>query len=194
MWQANKREQILRMAGWGGFFSALLATCFSAPMLQADEPLPGGHFTLTGVEVVPIDRTIRNGKTIDARSDKLTHWIRFDVTPKYSVAKGSETKNFQILNPTLSAKSSMTLDKPIRFQGKRVPAGTNLLSFKKFDGSELNVHMPDLFPLAIHSATIVRDFEIPADTYKVTFRWQTKSGQVISDTVKVWIDVKLPAP
>ena len=94
MWQANKREQILMIAGCGVFFSAVLAACFSAPMLQADEPLPGGHFNLTGVEVVPIDRTIRNGKTIDTRSDKLTHWIRFDVMPKYSVVKGSESKNF----------------------------------------------------------------------------------------------------
>lgn len=161
------------------------------PSVQADERLPGGHFTFNSVEVVPIDRTTNNGKTVDAKSDKLTHWIRFDVLPKYTVAKGSESKPFKMLDPTITAKSSLTLDKPVTFKGKRVPAGTNLLKFKKFDGSRFNVHMPDLFPLAVHSVTITRDFEIPAGTYHVTFKWTTASGQVISDKVKVFIDVDL---
>ncbi len=158
---------------------------------QADEPLPGGHFLFHDVQVVAINRTTKNGITNDAKSDKLTHWIRFDVLPKYRVVKGTESQPFKILNPTVAAKSSLTLDKPIKFLGKPVPAGTNLLKFKKFDGSLLNIHMPDLFPLAIHSATISRDFEIPADTYHVTFKWTTSSGEVFTDKVKVFIDVDL---
>ncbi len=161
------------------------------PLVQADEPLPGGHFTFSSVQVVPINRTTKNGKTVDAKSDKLTHWIRFDVLPKYTVAKGSESKPFQMLDPTVTAKSSLTLDKPVTFKGQRVPAGTNLLKFKKFDGARFNVHMPDLFPLAVHSVTITRDFEIPAGTYHATFQWTTASGQIISDKVKVFIDVDL---
>lgn len=161
------------------------------PLVQADEPLPGGHFTFSDVQVVPINRTTKNGKTVDAKSDKLTHWIRFDVLPKYTVAKGSESKPFKMLNPTITAKSSLTLDKPVTFKGKLVPPGTNLLKFKKFDGSRFNVHMPDLFPLAVHSVTITRDFEIPAGTYLVTFKWTTASGQILSDKVKVFIDVDL---
>ena len=161
------------------------------PSAQADEPLPSGHFTFNSVEVVPINRVTKNGKTVDAKSDRLTHWIRFDVLPKYTVAKGSESKPFKLLDPTITAKSSLTLDKPVTFQGKRVPAGTNLLKFRKFDGSRFNILMPDLFPLAVHSVTITSDFEIPADTYHVTFQWTTASGQVLSDKVKVFIDVDL---
>ena len=96
------------------------------PAVRGGEPLPGGHYTFSGVEVVPIDRTTKNGKTNDAKSDKPTHWIRFDVLPKYTVAKGTEAKSFKILNPTVTAKSSLTLDKPVTFKGKPFPVGHSL--------------------------------------------------------------------
>ena len=171
---------------------ALIGSIFPPSTCRADDPLPGGHYTFQSVTVVPINRITKEGKTLDAKSEKLTHGIRFDVLPKYTVAKGSKPEPFKILNPTVTDKSSLTLDKPIHFKGKRVPAGTNLLKFQKFDGSRFNIHMPDLFPLAVHSVTIVRDFEIPTGTYHVTFKWTTTSGQVLSDKVKVLIDVKVP--
>jgi hypothetical protein len=173
---------------------ALTGMAVASSSCRADEPLPGGHYTFQAVTVVPINRTTKNGKTVDAKSDKLTHWIRFDVLPKYAVAKGSGAKPFKILNPSITTKSSLTLNKPITFKGKQVPAGTNLLKFRKFDGSRFNIHMPDLFPLAVHSVTITRDFEIPAGSYDVTFKWTTASGQVFSDKVRVFIDVELPKP
>lgn len=38
---------------------------------------------------------------------------------------------------------------------------------------------------------INQDFEIPTDTYTVTFEWITFEGEVISDQVTVFIDVVL---
>lgn len=98
-----------------------------------------------------------------------------------------------VTNPTVASKTKLTLDKPVKFKGKVVPAGTNLLEFKKFDGSFFNVHVPELTPLAIHSATIKSGFEIPADTYVVKLEWSTAKGETFSDAVKVFIDVDLPA-
>ena len=152
-----------------------------------DESLPKGHYTLTGVKVTPIDKTERG----DVKSDRLTHGIRFDIQTTYVLVKGTEAEPFEILNPTVESKSSLTLDKPVTFKGENVPAGTNLLKYKKFDGSFLNVLMPDLFPFAIHTASIMKDFELPADTYNVKLEWTTTQGQVFSETVKVYIDVKL---
>ena len=100
---------------------------------------------------------------------------------------------FKVLNPAVGSKSRLTLDKPIKFKGEDVPAGTNLLKYKKFDGSFFNVSMPDLFPLAIHSARIHSGFELPPDDYAVKFEWTTKAGETFSDTVNVHIDVDLPA-
>lgn len=137
----------------------IVATIFAlAPAISlADQPLPGGTFTLTGVEVKPIERTrTDDGKINDKVSDKLTYWIRFDVHPTYTV---KQSPSFSITNPTVVNKTKLTLDKPVKFKGKVVPAGANLLEFKKFDGSFFNVHVPKLTPLAIHSAAIKSGFE-----------------------------------
>jgi hypothetical protein len=165
---------------------ALLVACCT-PYSHADEPLPKGHYQLTGVKVVPIDRTEKG----DEKSDRLTHWIRFDIQAQKELVKGTEAQPFKILNPAVTAKSSLTFDKPIKFKGEEVPAGTNLLKYKKFDGSFFNVHLPDPHPLAISSATITRDFQIPADAYTVKFAWTTAKGEVFAETVKVSIDVDL---
>ena len=156
---------------------------------DGDEPLPCGHFRLQGVKVVPIDRTKKDGITRDQKSKRLTHWVRFDIHPKFEVLKGTETLPFKLMNPSVGAKSELTLDKPVRFKDMDVPAGVNLLKYRKFDGSFFNVSMPDLFVFAIHSVRIHSDFEIPADTYTVSFKWKTKDGTVFSDSVKVLIDV-----
>jgi hypothetical protein len=34
---------------------------------------------------------------------------------------------------------------------------------------------------------------LPADTYTVNFQWTTEQGEILSDTVKVYIDVDLSA-
>lgn len=175
-----------------GLTSIAVGLVIALHCVHADEPLPRGHFKLTGVKVVPVERTKVDGKINDHESDKLTYWIRFDVHPKFELVKGTETLPWMIVNPTVGAKSRLSFDKPVKFKGKEVPAGANLLEYKKFDGSFFNVHMPDPFPLAIHSARIMRDFEIPADTYVVQFEWTTKDGDAISDSVKVHIDVDLP--
>ena len=53
------------------------------------------------------------------------------------------------------------------------------------------MHVLDLTPFAVGDATIMKDFELPADTYHVKFKWTTEHGEVISETVKVFIDVDL---
>lgn len=170
----------------------LLIMLFPGPMIGlGDEALPRGHYRLTGVKVVPIERSKVDGKTSDAESDKLTHWIRFDIHGNFDRVPGTEKLPFTILNRPDATKSRLTLDKPIKFQGKMVPAGTNLLKFKKFNGRQFNVMMPDPFPFAIHSVRIQSGFQIPADTYTVTFEWLTATGELVSDVVTVHIDVKL---
>ena len=170
------------------FFAATSLAAISMTT-YADEPMPRGHYTCNGVEVVPIDRTFVNGKTTDHKSDTLTHWIRFDIHAKFSLQDGTKAKPFQISNPTVLSKCSLTVDKPVRFKGKEVPAGTNLMKYKKFDGSLLNISMPTLSPFVINSIHIRDDFEFPPDTYTLEFQWETKDGKTISDTVKVRIDI-----
>ena len=156
---------------------------------HADEPLPGGHYRLLAVKVVPIERTQKAGVANDHESDRLTHWVRFDIHPKFELSKGTKDLPFKLLNPAITAKSELTFDKPIRFKGMELPAGFNLLKHQKFDGSFFNVSMPDPTVFAIHSVRIHSDFVIPADTYTVSFKWKTKEGTVFSDRVKVRIDV-----
>lgn len=173
-------------------FVIVVVGAFATPIsCGSDQPLPKGNYAITGVKVAAIDRTRVDGKTFDNESTKLTHWIRFDVRTKSERLSGTEKLPFEILNPIDDSKTSLTLDKPIKFQGKNVPAGANLLKYKKFDGARYNVSMPTLSPLAIRSVRIQSDFLIPADTYAVTFKWVTAKGKVFSGKVKVHIDVNL---
>jgi len=161
---------------------------FASMSLNTDEPLPGGQFMLTDVKVQPIERTrLPNGKINDHVSDILTHWIRFDVHPKF---ERKEAAGFQIADPVVSAKQSVTLDKAIRHKGKPVAAGTNLMSLKKFNGRTFNISMPNLNPFAIGSIRLSDDFEFPPDTYTFTFGWETKSGRKIAKEVKVKVDLE----
>lgn len=157
--------------------------------INADE-MPRGHFTLTGVEVRPIERSVVDGKVNDHVSHTLTHGIRFDVRPIFVMLDGTETKPFLITNPTGIWKCSLTLDKPIHYYGKEVPAGTNLMDFQRFDGSRYNVSMPPLNPLVINSIRISDGFTFVPDTYTLRFDWRTEEHTTFSDSVTVRIDLK----
>jgi len=172
----------------------ICAFLFSILLLatHADE-LPRGHFTLTDVEVVPIERSrTPDGKTNDHKSDVLTHWIRFDVKTTFKPVVGTEKKPMMVTNEIDAKKSSVTVDKAVKHNGKEVKAGTNLMTLKKFNGRMFNISMPRLHPFAMGSVTIREGFEFPPDDYKLTFAWQTKSGQTFSEEVKVRIDLKKP--
>ena len=65
------------------------------------------------------------------KSARLTQRIQFSVQASYAVVKGTEAMPFKVLNPTVGSKLSLTLDKAIKFKGEEVPAGTNLLKYKK---------------------------------------------------------------
>ena len=162
---------------------------FATP-LWSDQPLPLFTFTLTGVKVTAVDRKkTDDGKVSDEVSDTLKHWIRFDVKPSFD-KKASQS--FSIEDPVDKFETKMTFDKPIKFEGEEVPAGTNLLKFKKFNGKSYNISAPGLIPGGTRSVRIKRGFEIPADDYEVNFEWTTESGKKFSSKVKVNIDVKLP--
>lgn len=172
----------------------LILSCMAVtflPSSHADEALPRGHFEITDIEVIAINRVKKDGKTHDEKSDKLTHWIRFDVRTKTIVAVDSEDKPYKVLNPTDSTKTKLSFDKPIKRDGKEIAAGTNLLEHQVVVDGKPNLVMRDLSPLSIQSVRIYSGFEIPADTYTVTFEWTTIYGQTFSDEVKVYIDVKL---
>ncbi|MGD7654299.1 MAG: hypothetical protein ACQCXQ_13855 [Verrucomicrobiales bacterium] len=164
------------------------------PATTTADQMPTGHYTLTGVEVVPIERSIVDGKVNDHKSDTLTHWIRFDVRTRFTRPEGTKTKPFKITNPLDPTKTSLTVDKEIRFKNKLVPAGTNLLKFQQFNGRTMNISMSPLSPLAIQSVRIRDDFFFAPDTYTLTFQWVTKDGKTISDTVKVRIDIQPENP
>lgn len=155
--------------------------------LEADEALPTGLYTLTEIKVVPMNRSVVDGKVNDHKSNALTHWVRFDVHPKFKVLDGTKAKPFKIINPPEAAKCSVTVDKPIRFKGKEVPAGTNLLKHQRFDGSFFNISMALPNPFAISSIRIRDDFTFPPDTYTLRFQWETSDGVKFTDTVTVRI-------
>ena len=155
----------------------------------ADDQLPKGHFTLTGVEVWAIDRVEVDGKTHFRRSDTLKHWIRFDVRAAYTVAEDSKKESFKIVNRTISDKCKLTVDKAITFNGEKVTAGKNLLKFNE-PGKARRIAMPSLNPLAIGSIYIRDEFNFPSDVYTFTFEWETKTGTTITDQVTVVIDLE----
>ena len=164
---------------------------FGCSLLSAvgSEPQAKGHYGLTGVEVYAVDRSQVDGIVHDAKSDSLTHWVRFDFRAETVVAKETADKNFRIVSPTDSTKSSLTFNKAIEFQGHVVPAGTNLLTLKR-DGKFPAVRLPSLHPLAVQSLHLSDGFVFAPDTYTLNFQWELKDGQMISDTVKVKIDLK----
>jgi|GEM_PF-1645236 len=167
---------------------SLVLLCCSPLFVQADEPLPGGHFTLTDLTITPIDR-IRTpeGKTNDVKLDTLTHWIRFDVKTAFDRKPGA---GFKITNAIDTSKNSVTVDKDIKLGDKNIKAGTNLVTFKKFNKSFFNISMPTPNPLAIGSITIRKPFEFPPDDYTFTFKYETKTGETFAKEVKVRIDLK----
>lgn len=155
----------------------------------ADDQLPKGHFTLTGVEVWAIDRVEADGKIHFRRSDTLNHWIRFDVRAAYTVAEDSKKESFKIVNRTVREKCKLTVDKAITFKGEKVPAGENLLKFNEA-GKARRIAMPSLNPLATGSIYIRDEFGFPSDVYTFTFEWETKTGTTITDQVTVVIDLE----
>ena len=155
------------------------------------QQVPKGHFLLTGVEVDPINRTkTADGKTADAKSDMLNHSLRFDVRAVADLVDGTKDLGYKILNPT--EKMSMTVDKPIKFRGKAVPAGTNLLNYKEFDGRKFTIKMRALNANSHGSIRLTDDFFFPPDNYDIKFEWTTADGDVISKDVSVMINI-LPA-
>jgi hypothetical protein len=165
--------------------------------LECPEP---GKFLISGVEVHAVERKISGSVANDFYSDTLTYWIRFDIITKYKEIMGKLSEIFylnsqcnpgEILNLTVREKTRFYFDKSIFFKGEVIPAFTNLLQYQEFDGSTYNVSVSELSPFAIKSATIKRDFVIPPDNYQVFFEWTSTRDEVFSDTVKVYINVKL---
>jgi len=161
---------------------------FSTQVAMADDPLPKGHYRLTDVEVSAIERTkTADGKVSYDKSEILTHSLRFDVKTIANRIDGTQDKRFEVLNPTVSA--SMTVDKPIKFKGKHVPTGTNLVNYEEFNGRNFTIRMRKLTPLAIQSIRLSNDFVFPPGTYNILFEWTTTDGDKISKKVKVAINI-----
>ena len=157
----------------------------------AFQQVPKGHFRLLGVEVHPINRVkTPNGRVSDERSDTLTHSLRFDVRAVKELVDGTQDQRFEILNPT--ADMSITVDKPIKFKGKVVPANTNLLDYKPkatVRRRKSPIYMRALNPLAYGSIRLTNDFVFPPDNYKIKFEWITSEGESISKDVSVIINI-----
>lgn len=172
--------------------SIFVSTCavfggILAVQSQADE-LPRGVFRLTGVEVSAIDR-IREGKKIhDKKSDKLTYWVRFDIRSKAKMVAGREQERMKILNPM--KPSALMFDKVVHYKGKDVAAGTNLLQFVAPGATKPpRIDLPSLNPMAIGSLRLGKEFAFPAKDYQVRFEWEATTGETLSDTVDVTIDL-----
>ena len=159
----------------------------------AFQRVPKGQYRLTGVQVSPINRTrTADGKVKDAKSDTLTHSLRFDTRAAAELIDGTKDMRFEMLNPTV--EMSMTVDKPIKFKGEVVPAGTNLLAYKEFNGRKFSIRMRPLNPLAAGSIRLTNDFVFPPDSYKIKFAWTTSEGEVISQEVPVVMAIIPDAP
>ena len=166
----------------------MFALVLSSQTAMADDPFPKGHYRLMDVDVYPINKTRRaDGKINHGKSDTLTHSLRFDVKTIAEKVVGTEQERFKILNPTETMK--MTVDKPIKFKGKVVPIGTNLLDYQEFNGRRFTIHMKPLSPRSFGSIRLTNDFVFPTDTYDINFEWITTDGDLISKKVSVLIDI-----
>ena len=160
----------------------------------ARSELPKGHYILTGVKVTPLRKIVLGAHTTNyIETNRLIQLVLFESQADYVISEGTGKMPYKLLNPTVDSKMSLTMDKDIKFKDQNVPAGTNLLKFQKVDGSyPINITMSRLdAPLGKTAIKINKDFIVPADTYNVTFKWVTSRGDILSDTVKVFIDADL---
>ena len=166
----------------------VVAPSVSTQSALAADQVPRGHFRLTGVQVDPINRTrTADGKTNDAKSDTLTHSLRFDTRTISESVDGTNDLPYMVLNPTV--KMSMTVDKVIKFRGKDVPIGTNLLDYKEFNGRKFTINMRALNATSYGSVRLSNDFVFPPDNYKIKFEWTTDQGEVLASDVSVSINI-----
>lgn len=86
------------------------------------------------------------------------------------------------VNPSIREKTRFSLDRPVSFKGKTVPANTNLLKFQKFDGAFYNVSVSELAPSAIGGIYIMNDFGFQPGRYTGTVSWQTTRNETFSDS------------
>lgn len=181
----------------------VLAACGGATGVEDGPAAPA--LRITGVSVVPTDRDA--GPVIGySHADTLRREVAFGVVAKAVVEHGDGRPPSQIyemkgdlptvvLNPTVAARSWLSVDRAIRHRGVEIPAGTNLLAVPairdSFDGVSGDLVFSPLRPVSVQQARLRPGaFELAPGPYRFTFRWETAAGERFEDTVAAY--VKLP--
>lgn len=92
-----------------------------------------------------------------------------------------------VVNPVVPARTRLTLNRPVIFEGRKIPAGTNLLKIKKQNGARVNgndIYVPALHPFTMQDARIGKGFKFKKGQYIATFSWKLKRGGRISNRVR----------
>lgn len=155
---------------------------------------------VTGVEVTPLDREVRDGGQVHyVHSHALRGQIVFEVRVEHEAVGEAAVAcpddplvdliPGRVVNPIEPFGHVVRFNRPIRAHGTIMPADTNLLAVPALEEDYGLRTSPSPFAIAqvrFEPAT----YTFPAGTYRGTFAWVTGDGAVLQDQVEVHIDVE----
>lgn len=140
--------------------------------------LKGQTFTVkTLYQVVPNASITSPTKTLAATV------LDFFIPPAMALSCATGDR---VVNPTVLGQTRVTLNRPIKFEGRTIPANTNLLQLKKRNGSRPDIFVPRLQPNALSTIHIGKDFQFLKGQYAAKFSWKAGQGR-IEDNVRFTI-------
>ncbi len=157
-------------------------------------------YYLTDVSVKAIQK-IDDGNSgyIIEYTDTLHNQIAFEVRPEVEFAALEPKYNFGFmntaygdcignypLNPAIERLSVFSCDQPIYWNGRTLPANSNLLEHSEFKSI---IQFPISFDYEGYTIVEIQDDKIkyPSGIYGFYFEWNTDNGTVLSDNVEIYI-------
>lgn len=177
----------------------LVASCGVLPSdEQREETCTIPVVRITGVDVTPIDREQRDGQTHYSFPDTLRGQVAFQAETEYEKL-GEETVACpddpladpmpgQVVNPVEGMGYVVRFDRPLQVLDEAIPAETNLLEVEALqDEYGLRSRLSPFAIVELHFDRTIYTF--PEDAYRGAFAWITSEGEIIGDSVQVYIDL-----
>lgn len=190
----------MRRAGLFMAACILVASCSVFPSAEeGEEACTIPVVRITGVDVTPIDREPSAGQMHDAFPDTLRGQVAFQAETEYEKL-GEETVACpddpladpmpgKVINPVDRLGHVVRFDRPIRVFDAVMPAEANLLEVGALqDEYGLRRRLSPFGIVELHFDRAVYTFH--EDAYRGVFAWITSEGEVISDSVQVYIDLQ----
>jgi hypothetical protein len=154
---------------------------------------------ITGVTVQAVDRRIVNGTSqlvfADTLFGQVSFWITThmnqepSLTPELLAALSPAQP--PVINPTVAAKSHLSVSRAIQHRGVSIPADTNLLSVEAIrnaiDSSQFDLFFPDLQAAIVMVQFRTDRFHFEPGLHTFVLRWETADGEVFADTVTAYL-------